>query len=478
MLTDLLGRQIAAGMGSFQKHGRVVQSRFKVWFYQCPRLFTYNHDTCVDRTPSRHRSARQKRGRAGSSSGFVLVEYDQDEAVSPVDYTAFRNATRMKFDAARVTGMIEKLADPRYQGKDGEASVADFVADQFTQIGMAVDRREVEGSRPPPRIRPWIGWMAYGALITAIYALLLQNDIRYGAWALILQIFSMRLLIAAIANRLPWGRRRLPAEAAPFVMASFPGQVTHPIRIVFHAVLGGLSAKVSQTFRTKQVFLTVLIQLCFAFFTLMTFMRRIGLARLPLFCWPSCPFCSHSTGPRSSRCFHGNIAGRATENAFHPDSQGLSVLLEMARSWPRTRSNQVEAIFVAAGGHQLDHSGSRELIRLLRAEWPSKPSLLIIFLAPGAGGELRIYEGSGPNKLAELAATSLWIPIQSTKYRAIAPFWPFECVTTARAIAIIGSDLNALSEVSADPQVLHRAIQLTTEIALRWAKKPQTPVDA
>ena len=60
----------------------------------------------------------------------------------------------MKFDAARVTGMIEKLAAPQYQGQDGEATVADFVAQQFTEIGLAVERREVVGSRFPQRVAP------------------------------------------------------------------------------------------------------------------------------------------------------------------------------------------------------------------------------------------------------------------------------------------------------------------------------------
>ena len=97
--------------------------------------------------------------------------------------------------------------------------------------------------------------------------------------------------------------------------------------------------------------------------------------------------------------------------------------------------------------------------------------------APGAGGDLSIYERTGPDKLAEDAARSLCIPVQSTNHRAIAPFWPFECVTSDRAIAITGSDL-AHAQRLWSMQVLRRAIQLATEIALRWAKNQKKPVDA
>ena len=251
VLTDLLGRQIAAGVRSFQEHGRIVQSRFKVWIYQRPKLITYKYDTGVHRRPSRQRSDGHTPERSGSSSAFIVVEYDRDEVVRPLDRNAFRNVTRMKFDAARVAGMMENLADPQYHGLGGEAKVADFLADQFTQIGMAVERREVVGSGLPPRVAPRIGWLAHGVVVTTIYFMLYQNDSRDGAWIFALLVVFSRLMIAAVAIRHRWGRHNLPRDTAPLLIASFLRDATPPIRIVFHAVLGGLSAKLLQTHRAS-----------------------------------------------------------------------------------------------------------------------------------------------------------------------------------------------------------------------------------
>jgi hypothetical protein len=149
------------------------------------------------------------------------------------------------------------------------------------------------------------------------------------------------------------------------------------------------------------------------------------------------------------------------------------LLLEMARTWPRTSSRPIEPVFVAAGGQDLDYAGSREIARRLRSEWASTPTLLVLFFAPAAGDRLRLCStdttSSGTQELAEGAASSLWLPIQKYDPFALTSLWPFE--NCHPCVALIGSDPRAFFDDSVDPQALHRAAQLATEIALRWAKQ-------
>jgi hypothetical protein len=81
----------------------------------------------------------------------------------------------MKFETARASAIFEKLADPAFTGPHSEGRIAEFVAGELEKMGWKVERREVEGSRFPQRVGPWIGWLGYGAFITAGYVLLLGN---------------------------------------------------------------------------------------------------------------------------------------------------------------------------------------------------------------------------------------------------------------------------------------------------------------
>jgi hypothetical protein len=388
----------------------------------------------------------------------------------------------MKFDAARMTGMIDELADPEYEGQEGEANVADFVAQQFTQMGMAVERRKVMGSGFPQRVALWVGWLVYGILMTATYLTLLPKNYLIVVLAIPLFCAGTWWLDAVLLNTIHLGRQRPPLESAPLVIASFPSGSPPPIRVVFQAVLGGLNTDFFQAFRLDRHLILLVLHLGVMLFILMTFVAQKGgrsggsllLAIDSVFLaaiWIGIA-CVLSWEYRRSR----------SVNESQTDRRGLSVLMELARCWPRTRSNQVEAVFVAAGGQRLDYAGSREVVRLCQSEWPRKPSFLVLFFAPGPGKELLVYEQvadpSAMKRLVDEVSTSLWIPVQRTDLWTIAPLWPIASAWAAQAIAIIGSDLSATSEAQVDPQVLHRAIQLSCEIALRWAKNQQKPVDS
>ena len=161
------------------------------------------------------------------------------------------------------------------------------------------------------------------------------------------------------------------------------------------------------------------------------------------------------------------------------ERRGLAVLLEMARTWPRTAGRPIEPMFVAAGGQGLDDAGCREVVRLLRSDESSKPTLLLVFLAPGAGEKLGLFVFESLLydlfELVENATQGLWIPILDDPALAIIPPWPVQAYHPA--VVVTGSARRLLDDDSVDPQALHRAAQLATEIALRWAKK-RKPTDS
>jgi hypothetical protein len=156
------------------------------------------------------------------------------------------------------------------------------------------------------------------------------------------------------------------------------------------------------------------------------------------------------------------------------DRRGLALLLGLARSWPRTRTRQIEPIFIAAGGQLIDYAGSREVVRMLESEWPRKPTLLILFFAPGAGEAVRIAENAPQTaelrRLAKDSAASLWIPVWGDDAWALFPFWPFWKHRASEPIALIGSDPAAFFDSSLSREALQRTAQLAMEITLRWAK--------
>jgi hypothetical protein len=71
----------------------------------------------------------------------------------------------------------------------------------------------------------------------------------------------------------------------------------------------------------------------------------------------------------------------------------------------------------------------------------------------------------------EKAAQSLWIPIQGNG--SVASILPWHVPAYRPAVVLVGSEPRALYDDSVDPQTLHRAAQLATEVALRWAKRSQ-----
>jgi hypothetical protein len=388
-----------------------------------------------------------------------------------VDDVACGKTMPMKFDAARASAVFEKLEDPAFSGPDSEGRIADFIAGELEKAGWKVERREVTGSRFPQRVGPWIGWLGYGALTTVGYLLMLGNDPLSIFVVLLLFLLTTRWLFDLLSNRIRPGRRRTPLETAPLLIGSRVGESPPPVRVVFQAVLGGLKSDFFQSFRQNRFVILNIMHLCIWVSIILTSAatlnpeRSVKVAMVPttsvlFFVLWVIILCVLSYEYDQWRSI--GVA----------DRRGLAALVELARSWPPQRSRQIESVFIAAGGQEIDYAGSREVLRILDAEWPRKPTLLVLFFAPGAGEAIRI----GPvlpalSTLAKESAKSLWIPISGEDCWTLLRFWPFEDVRPIEPIALIGSDPKGFFDSSFSPEALHRAAQLATEIALRWAKK-------
>jgi hypothetical protein len=398
------------------------------------------------------------------------------------------NAIPMKFDPARATAIFEKLGEPGFQGPAGEERVADCVAGEFERMGLSVERREVHGSRFPQRAGPWIWWLGYGILISTLFATLLLDKPIPGIIAfLLLAARGMWALDASTRTAIRLGRRMRPIVAAPLAIAQTPDNAHPSIRIVFQAVLGGVRRDILHSVRMKRIYVYC-VHAVFISLVGLTLASKFGKRPergwflLPIttlvfiFLWIAILFLLFWEY-RQSR-----LAARKGE----VERWGLTALLELARVWPRHPSRQIEAVFVAAGGQRLDFAGSREVLRILESEWPRKPSLLVLLIAPGAGERLRPSEKplriagryqSGTD-LAKDAAASLWIPIQTDDLFSLLSYWPSEKLTVVEPVALIGSDPSAHFEASDSPEALQRATQLAMEIALRWAKQKAASADA
>jgi len=410
----------------------------------------------------------------------------------------------MKFDATRALVIVEELRDSRFAGAAGEARVADFVEEQFEKLGFTVERREVEGSRFPQRFAPWLGWLGYGALITTSYVMLLRMNPLFWFMQMFLLLLAHGWLNALLVNLIRWGRRMPPIEKTPLLIARPPGDSSPAVRVVFQAVLGGLKTDFFALLGLNRAWLMMTLHGSFFVTTLFAVAARLGnrpIAPVILVSLAS-GFFALIWFAILSMLYGETLQSRSVDGSHHADGRGLALLLEMARSSPRNRSRPIELVFVAAGGQRLDYAGSREVVRLLKSEWPAKPSLLLLFFAPGAGAEhrlvpilsfsgwgtehrrRRIYSRSLPrmDELVRDVARSLWIPIKGNDPWSHFLLWPFERKIRAsdevEIVVLSGSSSQLHSDASVDPKVLEHAAQLATEIALRWARKQQESADS
>ncbi len=168
-----------------------------------------------------------------------------------------------------------------------------------------------------------------------------------------------------------------------------------------------------------------------------------------------------------------NLGDLAWQSSRLAASAGAALLLEMARTWPRYRLERFEPVLAAAGGMTCGMAGVRELVRLSEDAWRTRPTLLIMILAPGVGPTLAI-QGQPRSMLgrATEAAESLWLPAQPLSWRLrmrLGRLWPAS--TKGLDQVVLAGSLSGADEDAFNQEALGRAAQLATEIALRWARQ-------
>ena len=215
-------RQFAAGMGPFQQHGR---------FYRFSERKDFGSDrkSCLNPRILRPRQltipVRFEDSQAVQDSDMATLAgvrrhggdgWSMIEARSgKQDDVGNRNVPLMKFDAARARAIFEKLGDPAFAGATGEDRIADFAANEFQQMGWNVGRREVEGSRFPQRVGPWIGWLGYGAFVTVCFCMILSGNGRLQISALLMVFVAIRWPDALASNSIRPGKRMHPMGKVP-----------------------------------------------------------------------------------------------------------------------------------------------------------------------------------------------------------------------------------------------------------------------
>jgi hypothetical protein len=157
------------------------------------------------------------------------------------------------------------------------------------------------------------------------------------------------------------------------------------------------------------------------------------------------------------------------------DRSGLAFLIELARSWPESRSKRLEAIWVVAGNERRGLAGTREILRRIRFEWEQKPTLVVILIGTGHGEEVLISAPADVH-LADAAAGELWIPHRRMPWRPVfgrlADGGSRKGFTSC--VALIGA--GCLREAdSLNEGAITRTAQLATEIALRWQARGLKP---
>ena len=379
----------------------------------------------------------------------------------------------MKFEPARASQIFEALGQPAFAESEGERRAADFVSVEFERIGLTVDRREVQGSRFPQQYSAWIGWLGAG-LFPALGCVFLLSGHPLGLLVFVVWLFpSLAWVNALLSNRLRFGTRIGKQEAAPLVRGFAGRDESAPVRIVFQSVLGGLKTDYFQQFRFSRFFVVSIFNLVSVIAMVLAPLIAIKLGSSWLFARAVSTACVALVWIGILQVLHWEyVQSRLPQDRRAIDRRGIAVLLELARSWSRARSRQIETVFIAAGGQSLNYAGSREVLRMIESEWPRKPTLLILFFAPGAGDAVRVAPvWRELEALANQSAESLWVPVWGTDPFTILQFWPFEFHRASQAIALIGSDPAAFFDSAVSPESLQRTALLAMEIALRWAKK-------
>ena len=150
----------------------------------------------------------------------------------------------MRFDAAKALEMFQKLGDPRFAGPDGEARVADLVAEQFASMGFQVENRAVVGSGFPAWAVSWVSWLGFGFAMTAAMAVVwtFRSEWPTHVFGWPLLILAILWLILALRLGFRFGWDLPPKSTAPLIVARKGPDSSPCCRVVFQTPIGRISA--------------------------------------------------------------------------------------------------------------------------------------------------------------------------------------------------------------------------------------------
>ncbi len=154
------------------------------------------------------------------------------------------------------------------------------------------------------------------------------------------------------------------------------------------------------------------------------------------------------------------------------DLSAIAMLLELARSWPRSWFDRAELILAATGGGSEPFADAATIARRFDPVSTGIPTLLLSVFGPGVGRELAIVSPRHED-LAGSCAKSLWLPVAPSPSLSLQRrLWPDSTVQSfPDRIALIGAGLLEMTPPPLDADALQRAAQLVAEIALRWSKR-------
>lgn len=344
----------------------------------------------------------------------------------------------MRFDVHRTIALADKFA---WTGPGGESHAADLLAEEFARAKLRVERFEVESSSTDP------DWFL---LILAVLSGFFAYPIARGwseAGRLGITTLAVTLPLVALAGRVLVGRAR-PLRSS-LVVGSPADDSEAPVRVL---MLARLVAPVSRrALAWRYWFARRALELMAALVIAAAFdLRAWVMPALLLALWVDLALLVFLPWKR------------ARQPGVGDNRTGPAMLAEFARG---SASERVEYRFAATGPGA---GGPRELARLIKKEWPKKPTLVIHLEVPGLGGEISVGGWYFTGEMATDAARDLQIP---HGWRKNGPFdeyrlEPFSEASIPR-VCLIGNSAGDRIE----PAMLSATEQLATEVALRFSKR-------
>jgi len=340
----------------------------------------------------------------------------------------------MKFDPARAVALAETFAGPRFAGPAGEAEALDRVADELGAAGWVVSRPEV-GTVPGPRSPSWARAFS---ILAAVQVVAIDRSARHGHWEKVVA----GLIFLPLNLWLGFRVGRAPSRSIPSVEAEGPvGDVDLP-RVVIAARLAKPTGRLGGPARAVAAGLVILMAVVIQATARGGADRPIGVT---IGAWA------------------GVIAGLATlayeprPNTTGPGANrtGLALLVELARTWPRSARGRLDVRFRALAGPEACPTPIAS----------APPTLTILLTNPALGTTLRLGGTPAVRDLALQAARDLWVPHEPAPGRS-PPRGTGDPAAPSVTLAGRPGD-----EAPIDPATLGRAAQLVVEVALRWSKE-------